>query len=618
MTPVVPTTVEALRLALASTIACSAQELQDAVGQVVVATAAELPASASVGAEKRSVHDAASRTLVLLADRIPVGQEAQSLAAEIARHLGRKVVQRVFGEGAAELLAAEQDGEKLAHGLHDWMGGLQVDAVVGLLRPDGTLRGLTFGRPQGKRGPCIQISLPKHDLNKSMGLEGRDFHELYAEAVALVAVAKDISVESQEYRAMLGTGASFLKANGLELKSVSYTQAVVADRVKSFDAAGGQLSVVGAEQRKTAARNARYTVHGADVTDGSGGFAYCLDGTYSPDFLTEQDAWDAAHADFAANLVIDGLDQQANFAGDGQHPPFVVFDVSRQENIAGPFASRDLAEQHRQEILAGEQPRLDAKTLGEALTAIDEAGGLNGQSVKSEKAPSVADIEALALRCMEDQGKSDTRFMSLVGMSPERFADEVERGHSRVCEERLAVRFSGPVGVAMREELSSWLAVSTEQANVVELREGSVVRTSELKGLEFDWAVAVASGRIVSGEFVYRDFHGTGLHEYSIKAPSSFTPSRTKSTLERVEEKAGVPVQVLLADKFGDTVEVPRWVVNLQAKQVAIDERRELLVCQARELGVPAYTLLQAQLSAGAVSLQPVDARKDESPALGM
>ncbi len=100
------TTAEALRSAFASNIACSAQELQEAVGQVVVATAAELPTSAAVAPEDRSVHDVATRTLVLLADRIPAGQEAQALASEIARHHGRQVAQAVLGDRASELLVA--------------------------------------------------------------------------------------------------------------------------------------------------------------------------------------------------------------------------------------------------------------------------------------------------------------------------------------------------------------------------------------------------------------------------------------------------------------------------------------------------------------------------------
>lgn len=79
----------------------------------------------------------------------------------------------------------------------------------------------------------------------------------------------------------------------------------------------------------------------------------------------------SSYRDVAANLVVDGLDEAACFAGDGERAPFVVFDVNRQTNIAGPFASRDLASQHRLEILSGHPPHLDRTALSQALTAAE-------------------------------------------------------------------------------------------------------------------------------------------------------------------------------------------------------------------------------------------------------
>lgn len=101
MTPFATTTAEALRAALASIITCSAQELQETIGQVVVATADELPQAAASGVDVRSVRDAGTRTLVLLSDRIPAGQEEQVLIAEIERHYGPDVSHAVIG-GAAK------------------------------------------------------------------------------------------------------------------------------------------------------------------------------------------------------------------------------------------------------------------------------------------------------------------------------------------------------------------------------------------------------------------------------------------------------------------------------------------------------------------------------------
>lgn len=98
--------------------------------------------------------------------------------------------------------------------------------------------------------------------------------------------------------------------------------------------------------------------------------------------------------------------------------------------------------------------------------------------------------------------------------------------------------------------------------------------TAELTGLAFDWAVATAIGRVVSGSFVYRDFNGNGLHEYSIKAPAAvFSPWRDRRTLERIEEQAGVPAAELLRQKFGPSVAVPMWVIELHNEQLEIDGR---------------------------------------------
>ena len=99
------TTAEALRAALASTITCSAQELEETIGKVVVATAAELPAMVNLGSGVRSVRDLQARTTVLLADRIPAGEEAKAAVAEIKLWHGLAVAQTVFGQAADELLA---------------------------------------------------------------------------------------------------------------------------------------------------------------------------------------------------------------------------------------------------------------------------------------------------------------------------------------------------------------------------------------------------------------------------------------------------------------------------------------------------------------------------------
>lgn len=66
-------------------------------------------------------------------------------------------------------------------------------------------------------------------------------------------------------------------------------------------------------------------------------------------------------------LVVDGLDECLCFAEDAERAPFVIFDVDLQSNIAGPFSTREQADQHRLEILSGHEPRLDQAALTRAL-----------------------------------------------------------------------------------------------------------------------------------------------------------------------------------------------------------------------------------------------------------
>lgn len=60
--------------------------------------------------------------------------------------------------------------------------------------------------------------------------------------------------------------------------------------------ANKQASDIGFENRKEAARQALYTVHGPSE-DHSAGYAFCIDGNYSPEFQTESAAWEAAYLD---------------------------------------------------------------------------------------------------------------------------------------------------------------------------------------------------------------------------------------------------------------------------------------------------------------------------------
>ena len=60
---------------------------------------------------------------------------------------------------------------------------------------------------------------------------------------------------------------------------------------------------------------------------------------------------------FPRELHVDGafydtsLGYELNFQGDGQFPPFVVFDADQQENISKDFATREEAGAERQRII---------------------------------------------------------------------------------------------------------------------------------------------------------------------------------------------------------------------------------------------------------------------------
>lgn len=58
-------------------------------------------------------------------------------------------------------------------------------------------------------------------------------------------------------------------------------------------------------------------------------------------------------------LVVDGTDEHGSFAGDGRNPPFVIFDVEQQCNVAGPFNHRKHAEQACKFMIAGHYAQLD-------------------------------------------------------------------------------------------------------------------------------------------------------------------------------------------------------------------------------------------------------------------
>lgn len=81
-------------------------------------------------------------------------------------------------------------------------------------------------------------------------------------------------------------------------------------------------------------------------------------------------------------LIVDGTDPISGLfqgADKDSVAPFVIFDADAQHNIAGPFNSHQEAEKHRQEILAGIEPRMNVKKLREWITRIDECEDLENR-----------------------------------------------------------------------------------------------------------------------------------------------------------------------------------------------------------------------------------------------
>lgn len=89
----------------------------------------------------------------------------------------------------------------------------------------------------------------------------------------------------------------------------------------------------------------------------------CEEGMAQAAQMAENMAKPTAHVDFdpGRNLVVDGAMRPDDpdgpeFQGDGQYPPFVVFDVDNQQNLPGHYPTREAAEAARLDMLAAAQP----------------------------------------------------------------------------------------------------------------------------------------------------------------------------------------------------------------------------------------------------------------------
>ncbi|SFF32749.1 hypothetical protein [Paracidovorax wautersii] len=175
--------VDRLRQVIADTVQIDAQALQAAIGRLVVATSAEHPA-APAGA--RSAHDAAAGVTVLLADRIPVGQEAQVLAADLRSSCWATVPTScwaLMGKCKETWKVKRKASSSLAHGLAGLKASLQPLAPL-------ALHGIaSHYRLHGAHGSHRAVSSPAmaSSCSASIGAQARALHAWAALTTAQAA-----------------------------------------------------------------------------------------------------------------------------------------------------------------------------------------------------------------------------------------------------------------------------------------------------------------------------------------------------------------------------------------------------------------------------------------------
>ena len=57
--------------------------------------------------------------------------------------------------------------------------------------------------------------------------------------------------------------------------------------------------------------------------------------------------------DYVEDIVIDGTGEDGSMMGDGEKPPFALFSPNRQENVGGPYATREHADAALEAIRQG-------------------------------------------------------------------------------------------------------------------------------------------------------------------------------------------------------------------------------------------------------------------------
>ncbi|CAN7676912.1 hypothetical protein LJR194_005425 [Acidovorax sp. LjRoot194] len=100
------------------------------------------------------------------------------------------------------------------------------------MNQDGTIRGLVYCAPSGKRGAVLQVSIRRGTPNgftTSMIVDGKDFRTVYREIVDAIVHHYDFAEGNELIRKMHESTDIFLKKYGLRLKEVRYEQVTKAE-----------------------------------------------------------------------------------------------------------------------------------------------------------------------------------------------------------------------------------------------------------------------------------------------------------------------------------------------------------------------------------------------------
>lgn len=96
-----------------------------------------------------------------------------------------------------------------------------------IFKPDGTLRGLSYGKPSTRRGAVLNVTIDRKKPKKlvtALIVDGKDFGEVYRQIVGLIADHYEITQDHELVQAMVDSQKVFLLANSLVVRPVCYMQ----------------------------------------------------------------------------------------------------------------------------------------------------------------------------------------------------------------------------------------------------------------------------------------------------------------------------------------------------------------------------------------------------------